>query len=394
MKKGITSLAIVLSLSFLPAHSAEPPKAGSPCPKQGMTKTYLDKKFTCKKSGKNLVWGKGVAKNQVAAPTSSKTPVTTPSIPSSLPKENFNPWSTKFTTQVMSAKAFESFTKWSAGQSASQIRHELLIQPSPVENSPTIIQVLKKMDEISSEIFSQFMKAKSVTVLGFDEPWVVSQVYATGGHLRNSNGRCNEFYDPSYFVCMNRESHLGLVLINDCRLPPGSVSWCKLDLLPHEYFHLVQLNLADNFSGAHWNYGEDYALNSFPHWLVEGSANFVASAIVSMARDAKYEDARGVILYRGSDYMRNALKDYEIYRVNQPVSGNLNSYNFGHIATEYIVASIGFQKFIDIWKSYAVTRNFSRSFEIVTGRSLARFYEDFESARESLGVPPVTRKRD
>jgi hypothetical protein len=113
-----------------------------------------------------------------------------------------------------------------------------------------------------------------------------------------------------------------------------------------------------------------------------------------MARDAKYEDARGVILYRGSDYMRNALKDYEIYRVNQPVSGNLNSYNIGHIATEYIVASIGFQKFIDIWKSYAVTRNFSRSFEIVTGRSLARFYEDFESARESLGVPPVTRKRD
>ena len=192
---------------------------------------------------------------------------------------------------------------------------------------------------------------------------------------------------------MNRERHLGLVVINDCRLPQGSVSGCKLDLLPHEYFHLVQLNLADNIEGAHWNYGEDYAKNSFPHWLVEGSANFVGSAIVSMARNSKYQDARTETLGNAGNDMANALVDYEVHKINKSAGDNLNSYNIGHIATEYIVASIGFQKFLDIWKDYANSRNFYTSFEKITGRSIQTFYGDFEAARASLGITPVTRKR-
>lgn len=154
------------------------------------------------------------------------------------------------------------------------------------------------------------------------------------------------------------------------------------------------MNLADNLEGAHWNYGEDYAKNSFPHWLVEGSANFVASAIVSLARNSRYQTARSAILWVDPKEMAYALIDYEIRRVSPPLGERLNSYDIGHIATEYLVASVGFQKFLDIWKDYSRTRNFYTSFEKVTGRSVATFYADFESARASLGVPPVTRKRN
>lgn len=35
-------------------------KAGAKCTKAGATSTYAGKKFTCIKSGKNLVWNKGV----------------------------------------------------------------------------------------------------------------------------------------------------------------------------------------------------------------------------------------------------------------------------------------------------------------------------------------------
>lgn len=293
----------------------------------------------------------------------------------------------------MSEKAYESFSSWVKEQTASPVSHQSFIQTSPSGNSPTILEDLKALDDVSSRVFSQFMKKKSVTVLGLDEQWVVSQILGSGGNLRNSQGKCDEFYEPGYAVCMNRDSHLGLVVINDCRLPKTSVSGCKLDLLPHEYFHLIQLNLADNLEGAHWNYGEDYAKNSFPHWLVEGSANFVASAIVTFARNSKYQSARSAILWIDPKEMAYALVDYEIRRVKPPLGEKLNSYDIGHIATEYLVASIGFQKFLDIWKDYSNTRNFYTSFEKVTGRNITTFYSDFESARESLGVPPVTRKR-
>lgn len=60
MRKGIIGLVFFLTISLIPAHSATPPKAGSVCSKQGITKTHQGKKFTCIKSGKRLVWNKGV----------------------------------------------------------------------------------------------------------------------------------------------------------------------------------------------------------------------------------------------------------------------------------------------------------------------------------------------
>jgi hypothetical protein len=393
MKKVILGVLFTLFATSLPAFSATPPKTGGLCTKVGASKTHQGKKFTCIKSGKKLVWSKGIAEKQKASTPSTTTtpaPSSSPSV-TSQSKEVFLPWSTKFSTQVMSDKAYESFYSWVKNQSASPVNHQILIQ-TPSGYSPTILEDLKALDELSSRVFSQFMKKKSVTVLGVDEQWVVSQILGSGGHLRNSQGKCDEFYDPGYAVCMNRDSHLGLVVINDCRLPKGSVSGCNLALLPHEYFHLIQLNLADNIAGAHWNYGEDYAKNSFPHWFVEGSANFVASVIVTLARNSKYENARGAILWVNSKEMAYPLVDYEIRRVKPPLGEKLNSYDIGHIATEYLVASVGFQKFLDIWKDYSKTRNFYTSFENVTGRNIATFYADFESARESLGVPPVTQK--
>jgi hypothetical protein len=47
MKKGVVGLSLLLTISLIPAYSATPPKAGSVCSKQGVTKTFQGKKFTC-----------------------------------------------------------------------------------------------------------------------------------------------------------------------------------------------------------------------------------------------------------------------------------------------------------------------------------------------------------
>ena len=320
-------------------------------------------------------------------PTPSPTPEKTPTIDNS-----FVPWSTEFAIENVSERAFKSFLDWSKEQALSPRKHQVIVQDTLKDFK--IVEDLQKIDKFTSGLFSQYFKTKSVTVIGSDEQWVISQIFASGGNLRNSQGRCNERYD-FLNICMNRDSHFGMVVLDDCLLsksPP-----CGISLLPHEYFHLVQLNLADNVEGQHWNYGFEEAKNSFPHWLVEGSANFIASAIASIYLDGKYSDFRKQSLSNRSrgPHMANALVDYEVITPNQGWDEiRASSYNIGHIATEFIVASIGFQKFLEIWKDYAVTKNFYLSFERITGISTTTFYSKFESARQSLRIPPVTWKRD
>jgi hypothetical protein len=74
MTRARLLLAFVLTLSLVTAPSFAAVKAGAKCTKAGATSNAGDKKFTCIKSGKNLVWNKGVvvkkaAPNPTPAPT-------------------------------------------------------------------------------------------------------------------------------------------------------------------------------------------------------------------------------------------------------------------------------------------------------------------------------------
>jgi hypothetical protein len=77
MKRGVIGLALLLTISFIPAHPATPPKPGSICSKQGITKVYKGKTFKCVKSKNKLVWSKGKLVNQ-AAPLPTPKPTPTP----------------------------------------------------------------------------------------------------------------------------------------------------------------------------------------------------------------------------------------------------------------------------------------------------------------------------
>jgi M6 family metalloprotease-like protein len=76
------SLAILVALSFagstlsIPAFAAVKP--GSKCNKQGQTSTSSGIKYTCIKSGKKLVWSKGVKVAVKVTPTPAPTPTATP----------------------------------------------------------------------------------------------------------------------------------------------------------------------------------------------------------------------------------------------------------------------------------------------------------------------------
>ena len=117
MRVRVICLAVTLSLSFLPAYSATPPKAGSACSKQGIARTYQGKKFTCIKSGKKLVWNKGVIV-KIPTPIPSLTPSPTP-IASSIPTftPNSTPNITPEPTPVQPAFTLTDLSKYQGAKS-------------------------------------------------------------------------------------------------------------------------------------------------------------------------------------------------------------------------------------------------------------------------------------
>jgi len=80
-------LLVIISASILiaPLNAMAAVKAGDSCKKAGATATASGKKFTCIKSGKKLIWNKGVAISvPKPTPSATPTPVASPT-PSSAP---------------------------------------------------------------------------------------------------------------------------------------------------------------------------------------------------------------------------------------------------------------------------------------------------------------------
>jgi len=82
-KRAFASLlAIAICFAPLSQASAATAKAGASCSKLKTTSIVKGKKFTCIKSGKRLVWNKGVlVKAAVTKPKPTSTPATSDSIP-------------------------------------------------------------------------------------------------------------------------------------------------------------------------------------------------------------------------------------------------------------------------------------------------------------------------
>jgi hypothetical protein len=81
MNKKFLTLFVVTFLFLVQLDASAAVKAGSSCTKLGATSTYVGKKYTCVKSGKKLVWNKGVTvapPKPTASPTPSPSPTPTP----------------------------------------------------------------------------------------------------------------------------------------------------------------------------------------------------------------------------------------------------------------------------------------------------------------------------
>lgn len=386
-------LSATFLMSFLPAQSAT--IAGTKCTKLNSTKTVSNIKYTCVKSGKKLFWNKGVAiipalkptPTPTPTPTVASTPATTQTAEPTLTTKSFSPWDTNVTAKELSDAAQNEFANWLAKFEPGRLNHKLIVQDGVPSNR---LNTFKAADQMDSKLFSSLISGGSVTVIGKDESWVVKTLNANGGKFTSCNqspGNSSLSYCLDNFV-----GYQGFVLNGDSFFDPKNPSYDGSSLLSHEYFHSVQSGILKK--GNSGETGDPGFNKKFPVWLIEGSANFVSFSIVANKNNANYWDGyKAMLSYapQRADINRNLLEEYEI----RTCCGNdkpTYPYVIGQLATEYIVASAGFDKLLDLWRTAGDGDNFETIFLRVMGISKASFYQKFEAMRLNIGLPPVTWK--
>jgi hypothetical protein len=395
-KWGALAIGGVLLISLATPVNAAAPKAGATCTKKNATATSAGKLYTCILSGKKLIWNKGVATPKATptpTPSTPATPTQTPTVKPS-PTETsapstFEPWSTNVDSKMLSDISQKNFLEWVQSRASAKINHFQLIQENRNSNR---ISILKKADDLSARLFSSFFTDDSITIIGASESWTIDQLAKTGWNTAS----CNNQYMTGVTLCIDSYRRQGFVITSDAiydHRNPGSDGGA---LLAHEYFHLVQTNLQKSKGGMPLVSDDPNSRNALPAWFVEGTAEFVGYSVAALAQNASYWEGRAKMLSYsppGPSTNRNSIIDYEI----RTCCGNdtpTYPYNIGQVASEYIIASVGFQKMLDIFIDFGTSQNFEKSFEKVTGISKTVFYEKFDQIRTNVGLPGITWKLD
>jgi hypothetical protein len=338
-------------------------KQGALCQKVGQVSTASGIKYTCTKTGSKLVWNK-----RAKAPG----------------KKDFEAWSTNIDSKTLSDQTQRNFLSWVKTRDGATKNHTQLIQANP---NTSRISILKKADDLGAQLFSSYFPQGSKTFIGATQKWTDEQLAKSGWKTK-----CNIPSMGGVAYCQDDYTLQGFVITSDVAYSASNPGADGAALLAHEYFHIVQSNLGKYPNGSQVKSGKPEMANSFPAWFIEGSADYVGFAVGALSQNATYWEGRERMFSYAppeESINKNAIADYEIRTC---CANNTPTYPFGigRVAIEYIIASIGFQKMLDIFLDFATSRNFETSFEKVTGISKEAFYQKFEQIRTKVGLPAVS----
>jgi hypothetical protein len=343
-KNKLTVLVVtffVLSFSMQNSYSAPLIKTGLICKTNKEVKTYQGKKFTCIKSGKKYVWSKGI-----------KAPTYVPQI------ELFTKWSAKFNTKVMFKSALDSTNNYFGIVEPNSL-YELNIDKRLRESER--LWITQMLDYVNG-LFKNTKKEKVRAFVG-DRSWSLET-------LRKENlwiGNPSDQY-PCQYSSGCAEKNLILLVVGNFQY---GLSIASRALPAHEYFHTVQYSLSEvGVNIEPWN------PRGIPRWLNEGSATYFGHYVVDKLGFEPYENIRSTQVGLSEYRTNKPLSEYNNYASNP--------YGIGQAATEYIVASVGFESLLNIFKYTNTEGTFSAGFKKATGLELSEFYSKFEDARSSM----------
>jgi hypothetical protein len=373
MRRTFTAVTIAVLISSLFVGTADAAvKAGSTCQKVGKTSVSNDKKFTCIKSGKKLVWNKGVAIAKPAAspepaPTSEPVATKVPSMPTSFAdlEENY---------QGIPYAVWEKIQSNLAQHKSTDLKINFLFGPNTPERYPnqwTIDAVTLGSRVMGNQ--KQPAEVKFVEYNKQDVPWARTEAekYVSPFRLGNSfpdqaSGKC-EGVDCDGAVT-NIASDIGLVLVG-VATPVTRFNIQKFngqnDL--HEFTHAVQGMV---FKGK----TQSPPPVLMPCWYAEGQPQAVSIPTVAKSAEDYVKIRKGWVTDN-----KWLLKDYEPETIQQFLSENMKLpcsstsgqmvFSLGYIVMDSLVAIGGIDKTFDVLTSIADGQSFEDSFKKVYGIS-------------------------
>lgn len=358
VKKGILGLAVLLSLSLIPAYAATPPKPGSICAKQGFTQIYKSKSYTCIKSGKKLVWNKGVE-------VKSKT-ATDNQLPSS-PSANDDNYAQRAVRSVDAQLKNSNSTNLKINLVVANDSNKYFVELGP----KTIMQ--------SGSFWNNFYSPnKSIPVLiapttSFD--WLREQLATYSYSLpqwRYDQLKNMKDQDMQLDVDVNPSTDSVIYFVVGKDVPWLNPTLVKT-MISHEYVHTVQVGILKVRDGL------------IPCWSTEGSAVFYGNAIT--ATESKEFETEFLKLrnnWLNNLNFKNSIlgkSEKELLSLLEKSESDFKvcaaplrlGYSAGSLMTEILVAKYGHQKFVQWWIQ-SKEKEWKKAFEDVFGIKVDEFY--------------------
>ena len=364
-------LVLAISIAFFGSSLSQTAfaavKAGAKCTTLGEEKVVKSKKFTCISKNKKLVWSKGAP---VAKPAAAPAPTTETSAKTN--NVTFSPWATKFESSLMTEAALSKTDSYFGKVSPSN-SYEITIDPSLSESDKAWIT--KSLDYANGS-FSNLKRETLKVVLGTSHEWGRTS-------LRKQNIWVGDPLSP--FPCSDgsrdaycADKNVVLLVYSDIYAPNSNYRWDfgRQSTPAHEIFHTIQSSL-NGEANPNFVSGKDLVI---PRWLMEGSANYYGFYVNEKLGFSTYQAGRS-----------NQIENFAEYKNVMPLSAyssfnNLNPYGIGQAATEYLIASAGFESLLNIFRYTASENGFEAGFNKAVGITLTEFYAKFDEARSSMKI--------
>ena len=295
----------------------------------------------------------------------SPTPTPTPTPQ----KIIFTAWASQFDTLSMTQAALDATSTY-FGKVIPSNDYEITIDPAiTTSDRAWITSVL----DYANGLFTNIQREKIKVFLGTTHAWSKSTLTAANLWVAadsQSPYPCSQGINDAYCAEKNRV----LLIYSDIYAPNSQYRWDfgRRSTPAHEVFHTVQFALAGQ------NVGGDSPLH-IPRWLMEGSANYFGFYVADRLGFDKYQTGRNQQVNTNPAYKTVIpLSEYDNF--------NSDPYGIGQAASEYLIASVGFEKFLNIWKFTKSESNFAVGFKMATGITIQDFYSKFESARNSMHI--------
>ena len=381
MRKCLAVLT-VLVLAISPIQASAAVKAGVACKKVGATSISGGMKYTCVKSGKKLVWNMGVkvaTPKPSIAPTATPTPVATPSpTPTPTPAKTFNSlwekydWSKPASVDVIVKKATDSFKSYTSTIRNPDATVKVVAQQGVDQ---TLINWVKDGATFVARTFAYpKLSREFVNVIAIDKAWLEETYVKEGFSAREVQDRIGGFNAGAPAFGGSTTNTWNYATIQKENLLNRDKSGTA-QTAGHEFFHSIQQNLAGVNPGVDGS--------KIPNWFWEGPAMFVGAQTTNTLGIITYLQSRQTMIdrYKNGAPINRSSTLSEIKANN----GVVDPYAIGSAGTEFIVANVGIEKFLNIYAQLGTGKSFADAFKTATGVELDDFYTMFEEVRGTLG---------